>query len=196
MEDAVEKQVSIDEVSSHYEGYREKRGLLKEIDELRKLKHFWEEEDTRLTREIDILSGEYEGIEIAISSAKSHIHSFKKRKNECQKNVESLKLRKDELIREIDKLHFEIKNVSEEEKSNLILNESLNRELTSILEEKSRVLKRLDIVKNGIETISQDKNRRLPNLAGCDSVLKQVYNVLRETQDRMEVSAILKKGKL
>ena len=84
MEDAVEKQVSIDEVSSHYEGYREKRGLLKEIDELRKLKHFWEEEDTRLTREIDILSGEYEGIEIAISSAKSHIHSFKKRKNEYE----------------------------------------------------------------------------------------------------------------
>ena len=194
MEDAKKNDFSTNEVSTHYEDYKEKRGLLKEIDELRKLKLFLDEEDNRLTREIDILSGELEGVEITILAAKSHIQSFNKRKNDSRKNIENLKDKKNDLIREIDTLHFSLKTAREEEKSNSILNVSLNKELTSINNEKIRVLKRLNIVKIGIKDISVDENERLPNLAGCDIVLKHVYNVLRETQDRMEVSALLKKG--
>lgn len=194
MEDAKKYDVSNNEVSLHYEDYKEKRGLLKEIDELKKLKLFLDGEDARLTREIDILSGELEGLEITIMAAKSHIQSFNKRKNDSRKNIENLKNKKEELVRKIDAFHFSVKKLREEEKSSSILNRNLNKELNSISNEKSRVLKRIDIVKTGIKDISADENQRLPNLAGCDTVLKNVYNVLRETQDRMEVSALLKKG--
>ncbi|MBF0573975.1 MAG: hypothetical protein HQK69_09485 [Desulfamplus sp.] len=190
----MEEELLIRDSGSGYEDYKERRDLLKEIEELKKIKLFLDEEDTRLKREIDILSGELEGIEIAIASANTHILSYEKRKKECGRNIEFLKNRKDELIKEIDQLHLKVKELKAEEKSSAALNKNLHNELTNINSEKLRVVKRLDIVKSGIKAISREQTERIPNLEGCDSVLKQVYNVLRETQDRMEVSAIMKKG--
>lgn len=190
----MEEELLIRDFGSGYEDYKERRDLLKEIEELKKIKLFLDEEDTRLTREIDILSGELEGVEIAISASNIHILSYEKRKKDCSRNIEFLKNRKDELIKEIDELHLKVRDLKSEEKSSTILDKNLRNELNDINSEKSRVVKRLDIVKNGIKAISRGRTERLPNLEGCDSVLKQVYNVLRETQDRMEVSALMKKG--
>ena len=189
----MEEELLIRESGSGYEDYKERRDLLKEIEELKKIKLFLDEEDTRLTREIDILSGELEGVEIAISASNTHILSYEKRKKDCSRNIEFLKSRKDELIKEIDELHLKVKDLKSEEKSSTTLDKNLRNELNDINSEKSRVVKRLDIVKNGIKAISREQTERLPNLEGCDSVLKQVYNVFRETQDRMEVSALMKK---
>lgn len=190
----MEEELLIRDCGSGYEDYKERRDLLKEIEELKKIKLFLDEEDVRLIREIDILSGELEGVEIAISAANTHILSYEKRKKDCSKNIEFLKSRKDELIKEIDELHLKVKYLNAEEKSSATLNKSLRNELNDINSEKSRVVKRLDIVKDGIKTISREQTDRMPNLEGCDSILKQIYNVLRETQDRMEVSALMKKG--
>ncbi len=188
-----EEELLIKDFGSGYEDYKERRDLLREIEELRKIKLFLDEEDTRLTREIDILSGELEGVDIAISAANNHTHSYEKRKNDCAKNIEFLKSRKDELIKETDELHFKVKELRAEESSSAMLSKNLRSELNDISSEKARVIKRLDIVKSGIKAISKDQVDRLPNLEGCDSILKQVYNLLRETQDRMEISALMKK---
>ncbi|MBF0232008.1 MAG: hypothetical protein HQK62_00855 [Desulfamplus sp.] len=190
----MEEELLIRDFGSGYDDYKERRDLLKEIEELKKIKLFLEEEDIRLLRDIDILSGELEGIEIALSSANNHILSYEKRKKECGKNIEVLKNRKEDMIKEIDELHLRIRELRAEEIATTTLNKNLRNELGSINSEKSRVIKRLDIVKTGIKSIDRDQIERLPNLEGCDSVLKQVYNVLRETQDRMEISALMKKG--
>ncbi len=190
----MEEDLLIRDFESGYDDYKERRDLLKEIEELKKIKLFLDEEDVRLSREIDILSGELEGIDIAISAANTHILSYEKRKKECFKNIDFLKARKDELIKEIDNLHLKVRDLRDEEKSSATLNRNLRNELNEINSEKSRVVKRLGIVKDGIKSISKDRTERLPNLEGYDSVLKQVYNALRETQDRMEVSTLMKKG--
>ncbi|MBF0209283.1 MAG: hypothetical protein HQK68_00210 [Desulfamplus sp.] len=189
----MEEELLIKDFSSGYEDYKERRELLKEIEELRKIKLFLDEEDTRLTREIDILSGELEGVDIAISAANNHTLSYEKRKKDCVKNIEFLKSRKDELIKETDELHFKVKELRAEESSSAMLSKNLRSELNDISSEKARVIKRLDIVKSGIKSISKEQVDRLPNLEGCDSILKQVYNLLRETQDRMDISALMKK---
>ncbi|MBF0241688.1 MAG: hypothetical protein HQK64_04330 [Desulfamplus sp.] len=189
----MEEELLIKDFGSGYEDYKERRELLKEIEELRKIKLFLDEEETRLTREIDILSGELEGVDIAISAANNHTLSYEKRKKDCVKNIEFLKSRKDELIKETDELHFKVKELRAEESSSAMLNKNLRSELNDISSEKARVIKRLDIVKSGIKSISKEQVDRLPNLEGCDSILKQVYNLLRETQDRMEISALMKK---
>ncbi|MBF0204705.1 MAG: hypothetical protein HQK67_10430 [Desulfamplus sp.] len=194
MENANEEDLLIKDFGSGYDDYKERRDLLKEIDELKKIELFMSEEDLRLAREIDILAGELDGIDIAVSSANNHILSFEKRKKECAKNIEVLKNRKDDMVRDIDGLHLRLKELKAEEQSSGAIDKKLRNELDSISSERARVIKRLEIVKTGIKSISRDKRERLPNLEGCDSILKQVYNVLRETQDRMEVSAIMKKG--
>ncbi|MBF0467388.1 MAG: hypothetical protein HQK61_00645 [Desulfamplus sp.] len=194
MEKAMEEEQLISDFGSGYEDYKERRDLLKEIEELKKIKLFLDEEDIRLARETEILSGELEGIDIALSSANTHILSFEKRKKECRKNIELLQNKKEEMIKELDKLHLKMRALKAEEKSSAAIDKNLRSELNAINSEKSRVVKRLDIVKAGIRAIAKDQTERLPNLEGCDSILKQVYNVLRETQDRMEVSVLMKKG--
>jgi hypothetical protein len=93
---------------------------------------------------------------------------------------------------EANNLHLQIKATREDQESSSNLKDSLKDELNDIQGEKTMVIKRLNDIKTGLEKISGDKDVKLPHLKGYDSVLKQTYNVFKETQNRMEVSLMLR----
>ena len=165
---------------------------LRELRELENMKTFLEVENGKLKTQIELLTGQLEGINIAISSTETSLVSLEKRVKRSSKNVGDLESKRDLLMAEANNLHLQIKATREDQESSSNLKDSLKDELNDIQGEKTMVIKRLNDIKTGLEKISGDKDVKLPHLKGYDSVLKQTYNVFKETQNRMEVSLMLR----
>jgi chromosome segregation ATPase len=164
-----------------------------ELEELKRTKLFLESENNRLKTQINHLSGELEGVDIAISAAQAHIDSYESNRENCIDNIEKLIDRKEVLINEINALRLKLIAMREDRESTATLNETLKNEFNEIIEEKSLVVKRLSAINRGLKEISEDKGQRLPNLKWYDAILKKIYIEFVEAQNRMEVSMALKK---
>jgi hypothetical protein len=90
-------------------------------------------------------------------------------------------------------LYLQIKAGREDIESCSKLEESFKDELHDISGEKAVVLKRLNDITTGLQKISREREDKLPYLRQYDGVLKQVYNVFMEAQNRMEVSLLMRK---
>ncbi len=192
MGDAKEVKDSQEKRNMDAEEYEHIVDELRELRELENMKTFLEVENGRLKTQIELLTGQLEGINIAISSTEASLVSLEKRVKRSSKNVEELESKRDLLMAEANNLHLQIKATREDQESSSNLKDSLKDELNDIQGEKTMVIKRLNDIKTGLEKISGDKDVKLPHLKGYDSVLKQTYNVFKETQNRMEVSLMLR----
>lgn len=166
---------------------------IRELEELKRTKLFLESENNRLKTQINHLSGELEGVDIAISAAQAYMESYESSRETCIANIEKLIDRKEVLINEINALRIKLISMREDRESTTTLNETLKNEFNEIIEEKSLVVKRLSAVNRGLKEISADKGQRMPNLKWYDAILKKIYIEFVEAQNRMEVSMALKK---
>jgi chromosome segregation ATPase len=166
---------------------------VRELEELKRTKLFLEAENNRLKTQINQLTGESEGVDIAMSAAQAYMVSYENSRETCIDNIEKLIERKECLINDINALRLNLTSVREDRESTATLNETLKNEFNEIVEEKSLVVKRLSAINRGLKEISADKGQRLPNLKWYDAILKKIYSEFVEAQNRMEVSMVLKK---
>jgi chromosome segregation ATPase len=166
---------------------------IRELEELKRTKLFLEAENNRLKTQINHLTSEMEGVDIAISAAQAYMVSYESNRETCIDNIEKLSDRKETLINDINALRLKLISVREDRESTATLNETLKNEFNEIVEEKSLVVKRLSAINLGLKEISADKGHRLPNLKWYDAILKKIYVEFVEAQNRMEVSMALKK---
>jgi chromosome segregation ATPase len=166
---------------------------VRELEELKRTKLFLDAENNRLKTQINQLTGESEGVDIAMSAAQAYMASYENSRETCIDNIEKLIERKECLINDINALRLKLSAVREDRESTATLNETLNSEFNEIVEEKSLVVKRLSAINQGLKVISADKGQRLPNLKWYDAILKKIYIEFVEAQNRMEVSMVLKK---
>lgn len=192
VEDIKGERGPLDDITMGDEEYEEIVDELRELHEFQNTKTFLEAENNRLKNEIENLMAELEGINIAISSAKAYLVSYENRSKKCSENIEKLKPKKDILTAEISNLRVKVKAAREDEESTSNLTDMLKDELNEIEGEKTVVMKRLNDIRTGLQEISSDRDVKLPHLKWCDGILKQIHNVFMETQNRMEVSLILK----
>ena len=192
MGDAKEVKDSPEQRNMDDEEYEHNVDELRELRELENMKTFLEVENGRLKTQIELLTGQLEGINIAISSTGESIVSLEKRVKRSSKNVENLESKKDLLMTEANNLHLQIKATREDEESSSDLKDSLKDELNDIEGEKIILIKRLNDIRTGLQRISSDRNLKLPHLKSYKSVLKQTCNVFKEIQNRMEVSLMLR----
>ena len=174
---------------------KEPRGLLDELGALRDLentKKFLEAENGRLRAQVDELTGELEGIGISISSAAAYVDSYEKRRENCVEDLKKLGSKRELLMKEIDELYLRNKVAKQDDETSAKLIETLMDELHDIKTQKEIVNKRLDDIQSGIQKITSEKELRVPRLRQYDSVLKDFNKTLMETQNRMEVSLILR----
>ncbi len=192
MGDAKEVKDSQEKRNMDAEEYEHIVDELRELRELENMKTFLEVENGRLKTQIELLTGQLEGINIAISSTEASLVSLEKRVKRSSKNVEELESKRDLLMAEANNLHLQIKATREDQESSSNLKDSLKDELNDIQGEKAMVIKRLNDIKTGLQKISSDRDVKLPHLKGYESVLKQTCNVFKEVQNRMEVSLMLR----
>ncbi len=192
MGDAIEVKDSPEQRNMEDEEYEEFLDELRELRELENMKTFLEVENGKLKSQIEFLTGELEGINIAISSTEAYLVSFEKRVKRSSENIEYLESKKDLLTAEMNNLHLQIKAAREDEESSSDLKDSLKDELNDIKGEKTVAIKRLNDIRTGLQRISSARDVKLPHLKGYYSVLKQTYTAFKETQNRMEVSLVLR----
>lgn len=192
MEETKEMQGAGEKVTMDDEEYDELVDGLRALRELENRKRFFEVENGRLRTQIEALTGELDGINISISAAREYVDSYEERRKKCDENIEKLKSKRDLLMRETNELHLEVKAAKEDEETSAKLIDTLKDELHDIKTQRAVVIKRLNDIKSGIERISGDKELRVPHLKGYESVLKQIYTAFKETQNRMEVSLMLR----
>ena len=192
MGDAKEAKDSQEQRNMDNEEYEHIVDELRELRELENMKTFLEVENGRLKSQIEFLTGQLEGINIAISSTEASLVSFENRIKKSSKNIEKLESKMDLLMAEMNNLHLQIKAARGDEESTSNLKDRLKDELNDIMTQRAVVIKRLNDIRSGIHRISSDKELRAPHLKGYDSVLKQIYTAFKETQNRMEVSLVLR----
>ncbi|NVM21021.1 MAG: hypothetical protein HWN68_04505 [Desulfobacterales bacterium] len=193
MENTREFRDTLNQMGMKDEEYEEIIDELREFHELQNTKAFLEAENTKLKNRIESITAELEGINISISSAEAYLASYENRRKKCAENVEKLKPKKNLLTAEINDLRLKIKAAKEDEESTSNVRDMLKDELYHIEGEKTLVIKRLNGIKAGLQEISTDRDVKLPHLKWYDGTLKQIYNGFLESQNRMEVSLLLKK---
>lgn len=193
MDDTPKMQDPLKPVTMDDEEYEDLIDEISEIRELENMKMFLETENGRLISQMERLTRELEGVEITASASKAYMDSYEKRRRKCSINVEKLIPKKDLLVSQADDLHLRIHAVKADAESSLTLKETLEEELGEIKSEKTVVLKRFQDVKTGLQQIARAGDAKLPHLIWYDTILKQILNVFAETQNRMEVSLIMKK---
>jgi len=165
---------------------------LRGFNEFQNTKTFLEAENSRLKNEIDAMTAELEGISIAMSSVEAYMVSYGSRTRKCVENIEKTGPKRDVLTAEISDLRLKVKAATKDVESTLNLTNMLKDELNQIEAEKKIVAKRLDDINIGLQQISSDKDVKFPHLKRYDGMFKQIHNVFMETQNRMEVSLMLK----
>lgn len=173
----------------------EYKGLQDEVSERRDLentKKFLQEENKKYRDQIKVLTEELAGVDIAIAATEAYSAAYEERRRKFNENMEKLQARKEALTAEVSQLYGKIKAAREDEQSTAILIENMSQELEEIRNEKAIISKRLESVRAGIERISRDKETKLPYLQEYDGICRQIRTVLKDAQNRMEVSLKLR----
>lgn len=164
-----------------------------DLGELLKMKALLMEENNRYRDQVENLGQELQGVEISIAAAQAHIAANEDRRSTFDENIDKLRARREELTGEVNRVRLQTKAAQKDEQSTLVLIASLKRELTEIRTERAVISKRLEGVKAGMEQISHDRQAKLPHLKEYDEVCRELRTVLRDAQNRMEVSLKLRK---
>lgn len=193
MEDAAVETVEPreDRPLSHLE-LEELQDLQIELRELANTRKFLQDETDRYTKQIDQLTQELDGIDISISATEAALAAYEERRLAYDENSRKLEARKEALTSEVNRLHLQIKAAEADEQSSALLIGSLKQELDEIRTEKGIIQRRLENLKAGINRIGQDRESRFPHLKTYDEVYRQVRTVLKDAQNRMEVSLKLR----
>ena len=171
-------------------------GLQDEISELRELenmKAFLREENRKYADQIEVFSKELEGVEISISASQRTIAACEEKREQYYDNFEHLRAKKETLIAQINEIHLQIKAAREDEQSTGLLILNLKQELEEIRAEKAIIGKRLEGVRSGIDRISRDRETRLPHLQEYGDVYRQVHTLLKDAQNRMDLTLKLRR---
>ncbi|MBF0100826.1 MAG: hypothetical protein HQK77_07965 [Desulfobacterales bacterium] len=168
---------------------------LRELDELSRMKTFLETEYRRLSSELLTLDSEMESMQISISSAEAYMGSYEGQQNRYLESIDKLSQQKETIIFDINTLHTQIKTGREEAETSRNLADNLKIEIQDVDREKNMILQRLSAVQTGLQQIETEKNMRKPNLQWYDNLLKEVYSLFREAQNRMDVMLLMSKDR-
>lgn len=172
--------------------YQEIADLAEKVREMESNRNFFIAENENLKNQIVDLTGEIQGVSVALASAKKQIASPEVRLPKSLKNIERLALTKEAMEQEVNTLRLRLKAIQEDLISSSEIRSTMMTELNELNSERGIIIKRLKGIEKGIQEISTDKERVWPKVKKYDDVLKQIYHLFLEAQNRMEVSVILK----
>ena len=151
-------------------------------------------DNIRLKGHLEELQEELVGVSVSIAASEEYISvTFAEEQDRYLRSVAALDAKKNALIGQINTLRQRTKSVLADEHSSAVLREVLLTELDELISEREMILRMLKDLKDGIRQMDLDNERIVPYGREQDNMLKRVYLLLKEAQDRMEISIILKK---
>ncbi|MBF0343173.1 MAG: hypothetical protein HQL06_02990 [Nitrospirae bacterium] len=164
------------------------RGKLTELKELRARQVELENENRSFESKIKQLKNETEGIDAVIAAINAEINITNNRTTSYNDSIESLNSKRENLIGDINRLKIHIKTIMEDMDNCMTLKTHLLDEVEGIRSERDIVVKKLRDIENGVQQISKQNEGMLPHLQGYHKVLRQLYTVCKETENKMDVT--------
>nr|MBF0220753.1 hypothetical protein [Desulfobulbaceae bacterium] len=162
--------------------------LLRTLHELKSMRSQLIAENEQYKEEIQSLASILETAGLAITSSDETINAYKEKRDAQLEQIEKLSFERNRLADSINQNRLKLKAVQNDTNSSSVMIETMERELENIENEKAAMQKRLISVGDGISEISAQKKDRLPDVMGQDKILKKMYRIFKEAEDRMEVS--------
>jgi len=154
--------------------------------------HLRTENETLLNRIIE-MRGESERFDADIAFVSDYIASCEEDLDRRAHNINDLESKKDVLVELINSVQFRIRTIISDESSSFSMKKLLEEELVDLISERDMILDKLDGLKNGIKNIELNRQNIVPFGKKQDDILKQARILLKEAQNRMELSILLKK---
>ncbi|MBF0317209.1 MAG: hypothetical protein HQL04_03460 [Nitrospirae bacterium] len=172
-----------------YDGIKDTiRGKLTELKGSRARQVELESENRELESRIKQLKNETEGIDAVIATISAEIKMTNNRAEGYNGSIESLSSRREDLIGDVNRLKVNIKTIMTDMDNCMTLKTHLIDEVEAIRNERDTVVKKLRDIENGVQQISQKNESVIPHLQGYHKVLRQLYTVCKETENKMDVA--------
>ncbi|MBF0481384.1 MAG: hypothetical protein HQK81_12445 [Desulfovibrionaceae bacterium] len=150
------------------------------------------ENKTLLTR-LTELRGEAERFDADITFLNDYIASCEEELERGTRNIKEQENKKSGLVELINSIQLRIRTVHSDETSGFSMKKLLDEELLDLITERDMIASKLEGLKNGIKNIELNKQSVMPFGKKQDDMLKQARILLKEAQNRMELSILLKK---
>ncbi|CAN2041315.1 Mad26 [Candidatus Magnetomoraceae bacterium gMMP-15] len=165
------------------------------LSDLENIRKRMEVQNQDYIRSIHQNKSEIEKIDRSLAQIKPAVENEEKRiKNLPEKN-NKLKAQNQSLLNEINQIKLKTKAAHEDKDNTHKLKDTLLDELESIRNEKIMLIDRIAKMEELLKQLSEDKQQKLPHLRKYDHLLKKAYNVIRETENRMEISLTVNRVK-
>jgi chromosome segregation ATPase len=161
--------------------------LLRSLHELDGFRNQLIVENQQYKDEIHSLASLLETAGLAISSSDETVSAYKEKRDAQLDEIEKLTITRNNLANRINQSRLKLKAVLNDTSSSSVMVETMERELENIENEKMAMQKRMAAVGSGIQDINDQKVDKMPDIMVQDKVLKNVYRIFKEAEDRMEV---------
>jgi len=171
---------------------KEEDQLVQELEVLNKKKDACLNQQKSLNQKKELLEEELSGMDQSIDLLQASIEENESHKTELIEQADHLQKNHDKLVSDINHIQSMIKATSVDFENTQHVIDTLTNELEEFESERSIAMERLQMLRNAIQSISVEKNRKLPKLKQYEIMLKKAYTVFQETENRMELSLKLK----
>jgi len=150
-------------------------------------------ENETLRCRLEDMQAELAGVDAVIEDAERYVASFEDEKRRSLERIARLEAEKSLCVDAINALRRQVKDVQADACSSEILRDALRSDLADLNGERAIILRNLQDIKEGLRKIENDADRIEPYGKQQDDMLKKAYLMLKEAQDRMELTIMLKK---
>lgn len=171
---------------------KEENQLVDDLENLTKQKDALIKQQKLLNQKKELVEEELSSMDRSINLVQASIEENESRKTELIEQVEILQADHEKLISDINHIQSLNKATSIDLENSQHVIDTLTNELEEFESERSIAMERIQMLRNAIQSIAYEKNRKLPKLKHYEGMLKRAYAVFQETENRMELSLKLK----
>ncbi len=135
-----------------------------------------------------MVSADIAKVEYSILNTGKDIELYETSEEEYLDKIQKLKTENDSLIARISQIKQNIKSLKSDEESTLLLMETLLEEYQGLMNDKTDLIKRIMTLHDVIENLNCERKEKVPKLKKYDTLLKNAFYELQETENSMDLS--------
>ncbi len=160
----------------------------KNTEDLKIIKAKLKQENAFKKEMIQMLSADMENVTRSILNTSKSIELYETKKEEYFDIIQQLKTENDSLIARISQIKQNTKSLNSDEESTLLLMDTLLEDYQGLMSDKADLIKRITTLHGVIEKLNSERKEKVPKLKEYNTLLKNAFYELQETENSMDIS--------
>ncbi len=160
----------------------------RDTEDLKKIITKLKQENAFKKEMIQMLSADMENVTRSILNTSKSIELYETKKEEYFDIIQQLKTENDSLIARISQIKQNTKSLNSDEESTLLLMDTLLEDYQGLMSDKADLIKRITTLHGVIEKLNSERKEKVPKLKEYNTLLKNAFYELQETENSMDIS--------